>query len=149
MAPPQYLDPTCAICRKHAGQGEQPPGGYVFEDDQWLAAHADPGAAVPGQLTVESRRHFLDFADMSVREAASYGWLLKLLTAALRQATGTERVYHTALTGTAPHFHAHLIPHPPGFRGRGLDLLAGRHACAPAEAAAAAARLRAAVEELA
>jgi hypothetical protein len=32
---------NCVICRKHDGLESAPPGGYIYEDEHWMACHAD------------------------------------------------------------------------------------------------------------
>jgi diadenosine tetraphosphate (Ap4A) HIT family hydrolase len=67
---------SCFICDKHAGITQQPPGGYIYEDEHWMVCHFSPRNAVLGQVVVESKRHFLDFSDMTDDEAKSYGVLV-------------------------------------------------------------------------
>lgn len=131
----------CLICRMHRGDGEQPPGGYIYEDAHWRVCHARPERAVPGHLHVVSRRHFLDFGEMTPEEAGSLGPLLTRLFAALRRATGAERIYFFVMLEHVPHFHAHLVPRRPDAPERGLAFLSRDWSCTPEEAAEAAARV--------
>jgi diadenosine tetraphosphate (Ap4A) HIT family hydrolase len=93
---------TCFICRKRAGLEEAPPGGYVYGDEHWRVCHAPAEMAVPGQLFVESRRHFLDFAEMTAEEAASLGPLLARLVAVGKAVTGAERIYVLTMLDGGP-----------------------------------------------
>jgi diadenosine tetraphosphate (Ap4A) HIT family hydrolase len=136
-------DRSCFICRKHAGLEEAPPGGYIYSDEHWRVCHAPANMAVPGQLFIESRRHFLDFAQMTATESASFGLLLPRLFAAGKAATGAERIYALAMIDGVPHFHFWLVPLTADAASRGLAFLAEDHACTDEEAAAAAAALRA------
>ena len=56
---------TCFLCRKHIGQEVAPPGGYIYEDEHWMVCHAQPHMGPLGTLFIESRRHFLDYAEMT------------------------------------------------------------------------------------
>lgn len=103
----------CFICKKHAGMVGPPPGGYIVEDQHWFVCHAPPHMGRLGTLVVEARRHYLDFAEMQADEQASYGPLLHQLFAALKSATGAERVYQMVLLEGQPHFHAWLVPRLP------------------------------------
>jgi diadenosine tetraphosphate (Ap4A) HIT family hydrolase len=67
-----------------------------------------------GTLFIESRRHFLDFAEADEEELAEYGPLLKRVYAALKSLTGAERVYQVVFLEGIPHFHAWLIPRREG-----------------------------------
>jgi len=124
----------CFICRKHAGEIASPPGGWVYEDEHWRVCHAPIAMAVPGQLLVESRRHFLDFAEMTPEEAAAYGPLLARLFAAVKRVTGAERIYALVTLEGAAHFHTWLLPRTPDTIARGVAFLAEDHACTKDEA---------------
>ena len=96
---------TCFICRKHNGQEAAPPGGYIYEDKHWMVCHA-PGKLGPlGTLFIESKRHFLDFAEFNDEEQASYGILAKRISSALKQLTNAERIYQVSMVEGVPHFH--------------------------------------------
>jgi diadenosine tetraphosphate (Ap4A) HIT family hydrolase len=66
--------------------------------------------ALAGTLIVESRRDFLDFADMSTEEAKTFSELLERLYPAVRAAVGAERIYLVAMMESCPHFHVWLVP---------------------------------------
>lgn len=140
-------DPTCFICRKHRGLEAAPPGGYLYADAHWLVCHAPAEMSVPGQVFVEARQHWLDLAAMPAAEAATYGALMQRLSAAIKRTTGAERVYVLTMIEDVPHFHAWLIPRPPGVAARGFAFLAEDHACSEPEAIAAAEAIRAALAE--
>jgi diadenosine tetraphosphate (Ap4A) HIT family hydrolase len=133
---------SCLICDKHEGKGAQPPGGYIYQDGNWMVGHYSPDASWPGQLVVESRRHFLDFAEMTPEESASIGPLLSRLYSAVRRVTGAERVYALVLLEGVPHFHCHLIPRGSDSSTRGMTFLSQDWSCAESEAVEAAQRLR-------
>ncbi len=113
----------CPICRKHAGELAQPPGGYIHLDPHWRVCHAPLDAGPTGMLLVEAQRHFLDYAEMTPDEATSYGELLKRLYLCLKLLTGAERIYQLVLLDGAPHFHTWLIPRLPGEELKGMQLL--------------------------
>jgi diadenosine tetraphosphate (Ap4A) HIT family hydrolase len=133
----------CFICRKHAGQEAAPPGDYLYEDDYFLVCHAPAAIAVPGALIVESRRHYLDFAEMRPDESASYGPLLAWLYAAIKRAIGAERVYTQITLEGVAHFHAWLVPRAPHVQARGVAFLADDLQCTEKEALSAAEAVRA------
>ena len=128
--------PDCFICRKHAGLEDQPQGGYLYEDDCWRVCHAPATMSIPGELLIESRRHFLDFAEMNDDEAINYGPLLRRLYAAIKQATGAPRVYTLVTLEGASHLHIWLIPRPEDTDTHGVTFLLQDHTCADAEAVA-------------
>lgn len=135
------MNEDCFICRKHPGLEAQPPGGYLYEDERWRVCHAPAAMAVPGQVLIESRRHFLDFAEMTPEEAATYGALLARLYPAIKSTTGARRVYTAVLLDGAAHFHSwhvpHLhVPHLVEAEQRGIGYLAADQSRAEHEAAA-------------
>jgi diadenosine tetraphosphate (Ap4A) HIT family hydrolase len=135
----------CFICRKHARQEAAPPGGYLYEDAQFLVCHAPAAMAVPGTLIVESRRHLLDFTEMTPEETASYGPVLGKLYAAIKRAIGAERVYTLITLEGAAHFHSWLVPRAPEVQARGVAYLADDLQCTEDEAIAAREAIRAAL----
>ena len=135
----------CFICRKQRGEEAIPPGGYLYEGAHFWVCHAPAAMATPGTLVVESRRHFLDFAEMTPEEAMSYGPLLARLYSVIKGTTGAERVYTLVTLEGSDHFHTWLIPRAPGAEARGMRLLAQDHSCAPEEALTAAEAIRAAL----
>lgn len=39
---------TCFICEKHLGNTQQPPGGYIYEDEHWKVCHFPAEQSVQG-----------------------------------------------------------------------------------------------------
>ena len=109
-------------------------GGYVYEDEHWYAYHAPVATASLGQLFLVSKRHFLDFTEMTADEAASYGSVLGRLGAALKQVVQAERVYVLVTLEGMPHFHAWLIPRKVGVEERGWALVTSPRACSADDA---------------
>lgn len=112
--------PSCLICRKYAGgpvpawAGWQfPPGGHLIDDAHWRVSHGPSVFSPRGTLLVESRRHFLDYADMTAEEAATYGPLVSRLMPPMKRVTGAERVHVLSTMDGAPHFHVWLFPRRP------------------------------------
>jgi diadenosine tetraphosphate (Ap4A) HIT family hydrolase len=124
----------CFICRKHNGQETPPPGGYIYEDEHWMVCHA-PGKLGPlGTLFIESRRHFLDYADMTEEESASLGHVMRKIYGALRLHTEAERIYQVTLLEGVPHFHTWLIPRRKEDTEKGMKFLARDDSCSEEEA---------------
>lgn len=135
----------CFICRKHNGQEAAPPGGYIYEDERWMVCHA-PGKLGPlGTLFIESRRHFLDYAEMTDDESASLGRVMRKIYAALKLHTGAERVYQVTLIEGIPHFHSWFVAHHKEYPEKGMKFLVGDDSCSDDDAAALAAKLRATI----
>lgn len=137
----------CLICRKHKGEELIPPGGYLYEDEHWMVCHAQPQWGPLGTLFIESRRHFLDFAEFNEAEQASYGKLAQRLSAALKQLTEALRVYHVSLVDGAPHFHVWLVPKPKEIPEHGIAFLARDDQCSEEAARALAGKLQEAMKQ--
>lgn len=137
---------NCFICRKHQGWEAAPPGGYIHKDEHWMVCHA-PGKLGPlGTLFIESKRHFLDYAEMNEEESASLGVVMQKIYSALRQQTDAERIYqYTSIEGV-PHFHSWLVPRGKDVSERGMKFLARNDSCSEEDAAELASRLHEAMK---
>ena len=136
----------CFICRKHKGQESAPPGGYIYEDGHWMICHA-PGKLGPlGTLFIESKRHFIDYAEMTDEESASLGNVLRKIYEALRSHTGAERIYQITLIEGVPHFHSWFVPRRRGIEERSLKFLVREDTCSEEEAIELATELREAMK---
>jgi len=111
-----------------------------------MVCHA-PGKLGPlGTLFIESRRHFLDYSEMTQEEADALGPLLQRVYQALRQHTGAERIYQLATIEGQPHMHMWIVARSKGIPERGLKFLARDDSCKDQDAAALAEKLRASLQ---
>ena len=133
---------ACFICRKHSGQEAAPPGGYIYQDDFWMVCHAPVKTGPLGTLFIESRRHFLDYSEMTVEEAAKLGYLLKRVYQVLREHTDTERIYQLSTMEGQPHLHMWIVARSQNIPERGLKFLARDDSCDGEEANALVDKLR-------
>jgi diadenosine tetraphosphate (Ap4A) HIT family hydrolase len=132
----------CPYCVFNDPDSEEPPDGWIYRDRHWLVGHGPIATTMPRGLKIISRRHFTDFADMTIAEAAAFGSLLIRLDAALRAVMSAERVHLLSTRDRVPHFHAWLYPRPASHPLRGTEFLAApqRSESADAEHAAHAVR---------
>ena len=137
------MDTTCFICRKHEGQESAPPGGYICEDEHWMVCHAPGKLGSLGTLFIESRRHFLDYSEMTLEEAASLGNLLKRVYQAIKVHTQAERIYQLSTMEGQPHLHMWLVARRKHVPERGLKFLARDDSCENEDAIALVEKLRA------
>ena len=138
---------TCFICRKHNGEEVTPPGGYIYEDEHWMVCHA-PGKLGPlGTLFIESKRHFLDYAEMTNEEFVSLGNVMRKIYHELKTQTGAERIYQVTLIEGVPHFHSWLVQHRKEDVEKGMKFLARDDSCRDEDAAALADKLREAMSQ--
>jgi diadenosine tetraphosphate (Ap4A) HIT family hydrolase len=133
---------TCFICRKHNGEEAAPPGGYIYEDEHWMICHAQPHMGPLGTLFIESKRHFLDYAELTDDESATLGNVMRKIYHALKLHTEAERVYQVTLMEGVPHFHSWLIPHRKDDPEKGMKFLMRDDSCAEEDAIALANKLR-------
>ncbi len=137
---------SCFLCRKHKGQEAIPPGGYIYEDEHWMVCHAPVNLGPLGTLFIESRRHFLDYAEMTVEEAASLGNVMRKIYRELRIHTAAERIYQVTLMEGVPHFHSWLVPHRKDDTERGMKFLVRDDSCSDEDATALANKLHEAIK---
>ena len=136
----------CFICRKHKGQETAPPGGYIYQDEYWMVCHA-PGKLGPlGTLFIESRRHFLDYGEMTDEESTSLGNVMRKIYHALKLHTDAERVYQVTLIEGIPHFHSWFVPHRNDDTEKAMKFLISDDACGDEDASALANKLRKAMK---
>lgn len=133
---------SCFLCRKSAGLEGEPLGGYIVDDRTWIANHAKPHAGHPGTIILSSRRHFLDFTEMSNEEMASLHDLMRRLFPAIKAATGASRVYFLSMMAGMPHFHLWLIPQQPKSGLRAFELLGSGRTCSGREVVSTSDRIR-------
>jgi diadenosine tetraphosphate (Ap4A) HIT family hydrolase len=131
--PPYFHRSDCHICRKQDGLktgsallDAPSPGGYVVEDEHFVAEHAPLQESSAGTIIVEARRHLLDFGEMTQPESAELGAVLHRLVPAIKAATGVQRVYYLAVMEHSPHFHLWLVPKKNMGNLMGVDYLAQR-----------------------
>jgi len=133
---------TCFLCRKHKGLEEAPPGGYIYEDEHWMVCHAPARLGPLGTLFIESKRHFVDYSEMTIEESETLGKVLKDIYLALRRHTDAERIYQVTTVEGVPHFHTWLVPRRKEQAERGLKFLARDDACTQPESEALAGLMR-------
>jgi len=119
-----------------------PPGGYIYEDQHWMICHAPVNTGPLGTLFIESKRHFLDFAEFDQEERSSYGAVASKVSAALKQLTDAARIYHLSVVEGVPHFHVWLIPRRKDISEHSLAFLSRDDTCSEEDAIALAAQLR-------
>jgi diadenosine tetraphosphate (Ap4A) HIT family hydrolase len=133
---------TRFICRKYSGQEAVPPGDYIYEDEHWMVCHAPAKIGSLGTLFIESKRHFLDYAEMTDKETASPGNVLKKAYSALRMNMDIERIYQLSTMEGQPHYHCWIVPRGKDITERGLKFLERDDSCSEEDATALANKLR-------
>jgi diadenosine tetraphosphate (Ap4A) HIT family hydrolase len=120
-------------------------GGWIAADEYYRVQHGEPESSSPGAVKIISRRHFVDFADMSRAEAQAFGSLVSRLDRALRATTDAERVHLVSTRDRVPHFHAWLYPRAESSPLRGTTFLAAPQQSSQRETEAAAQAIRTAL----
>lgn len=123
---PWHHRTDCFICRKQEGTEAPPTGGYVVVGKYFLVEHAPLKMSHAGTVIIESRRHLLDFADMTPAELAEFGSIMKRLVPAIKSATGAHRIYFLSVNEHVPHFHLWLVPKKKHTALEGIAFLARR-----------------------
>lgn len=138
---------SCFVCRKHKGLEAAPPGGYIIKDEHWMVCHAPANLGPLGTLLIESRRHFLDYSEMTPEESASLGKVLKQVYKSLREFTEAERIYQLSTMEGQPHLHMWIVARRKEIPERGLKFLARDDTCEEKDAIALTGELREALKE--
>ncbi|MEE4542482.1 hypothetical protein V2S66_10965 [Streptomyces sp. V4-01] len=133
-------EPDCLICAKYEGRPVPawagypvPPGGHLVDDGMWRVGHGPTPYWPAGTLLIESRRHFLDYADFEPGEAAAIGPLIQRFTNPLKLATGASRIHiFSCMEGTG-HFHLWMVPRTEGHTA-GRTFIGSPGYCTPVEA---------------
>jgi diadenosine tetraphosphate (Ap4A) HIT family hydrolase len=114
---PYHHRSDCNICRKQDGLKTGSAlldvpraGGAIVEGEHFLVEHAPLQSSSAGTVILETRRHLLDFGEMTPAELAEFGSTVHRLVPAVKAATGVQRVYLLALMERAPHFHLWFVP---------------------------------------
>lgn len=110
--PAMLPDGGCLLCRP-ADADRFFERRRVWEDEHWRLSVVLRGA-VAGFAHLESRRHIPYLADLDGPEAATLGPVLARATAAVRGATGADKVYVTVFGDRVQHLHFNLAPCHPG-----------------------------------
>jgi diadenosine tetraphosphate (Ap4A) HIT family hydrolase len=107
---PWHHRSDCYVCRKQEGIEAPPSGGYVVEGKYFLVEHAPLKMSHVGTVIIQSRRHLLDFGEMTSAESTEFGSIMRGLVPAVKAVTGAPRVYYLSVNEQAPHFHLWLGP---------------------------------------
>lgn len=112
----------CLTCLLNQGDGKA-PGGVIYQDGLWRLEHVLEPIPMVGWLVLKPLRHVEHVADLTDREARTFGPLTRRITRAMREVLRPEKIY-LSLYAEAPghaHLHVHLIPRfadtPPDRRG--------------------------------
>jgi diadenosine tetraphosphate (Ap4A) HIT family hydrolase len=133
---------TCTYCLDPSSLF---PGTLVWSDESWSVGHGPAAVTRAGGLKVVSKRHFVDFHEMTPEESTSFGALLSRLDGAIRTVTAAERVHLISTRDRVQHFHAWLYPRYVEDQLRGADFLAAPQSATDSQVEAAVAALRGAL----
>ncbi|WP_155371176.1 HIT family protein [Catellatospora vulcania] len=102
----------CLLCRPADADGFF-DRRRVWEDQYWRLSVVLRGA-VAGFAHLEPHRHIPYVTALDGPEAATLGPVLSRATAAVREATGADKVYVYVFGDRVPHLHFNLAPCHPG-----------------------------------
>jgi diadenosine tetraphosphate (Ap4A) HIT family hydrolase len=111
-----------------------------------MACHAPGELGSLGTLFLESKRHFLDYAEMTDEESTYLGHVLRRIYHVLRHITEAERIYQLSTMEGQPHFHCWIVPRRREVDERGLKFLGRDDSCSAGEASALVEKLREALK---
>jgi diadenosine tetraphosphate (Ap4A) HIT family hydrolase len=98
---------SCHVCDGLAGGEDR----VVYDDPVWRAFQV---AEVPGWIMLAPKEHVEGTWGLTDEQSERFGRALRDVSAAVKEATGADRVYCMYLGESARHFHAGLFPLQPG-----------------------------------
>lgn len=101
--------PDCPICLSIATSGS-PQGEELARRRHWRARSHPSPAPLAGWVILDLLRHAEGIDALLPEEALELASLLVDATAAVKAATGCDRVYLLAFAEAVPHLHLHLAP---------------------------------------
>jgi diadenosine tetraphosphate (Ap4A) HIT family hydrolase len=105
----------CVLCDRARTLDTADPG-WLLRSDSW-AVSTHPAMSVPGWLAVQTIRHTEGLAGLDAAEAADLGPVLRTVSAAVTQVTGSRQIYTYSLGEGCPHTHILVGPPSAGLRG--------------------------------
>ena len=106
---------SCVLCDRARALDTADPG-WLLRSDSW-AVSTHPAMSVPGWLAIQTIRHTEGLADLNHAEATDLGPLLRFISDAVTQATGSRRIYTYSLGEGCAHTHVLVGPPSAGLRG--------------------------------
>ena len=82
----------------------------VWSNDLWRLTTSNV-TEVAGFSYLEPKRHIVDIAELDGEEAATFGVVIGRVAAAIKAATGVDRVFVYIFGESLDHLHVHLAPH--------------------------------------
>jgi diadenosine tetraphosphate (Ap4A) HIT family hydrolase len=95
---------VCPLC---SAISQAEPQEVAFENQWWIALTL---LDVPGWLRVMTKRHAEGPWDLTQDEAIALGPVLRVLSRAVKDATGAERIHTVSFGEGALHYHYGLLP---------------------------------------
>ena len=123
---PWHHQSDCFVCRKQEGIEAPPTGGYIVEGKYFLVEHAPLKMSHVGTVIIQSRRHLLDFGEMTSAESTEFGSIMRKLVPAVKAVTEAHRIYYLSVNEHAPHFHLWLVPKKKNIKLEPLPFLSRR-----------------------
>lgn len=134
----------CVFCDIRDGRR---PAEVVYEDDS-VVAFLDHSPLFPGHTLVIPRRHVVTLSDLRTDEVGPFFLRVQMIARVMPDALGAQGTFvanNNVVSQSVAHLHVHVVPRT---RGDGLrGFFWPRRKYADGEAAATAARLRAAVAD--
>lgn len=96
----------CPVCRSIEDNVSTPVRGTRH----WLIRPHPSPSPIAGWSIIDLRRHAEGWDALEALEAAELGPVIRAASAAIRQATGCDRVYVLGFAEAVQHVHLHLVP---------------------------------------
>jgi diadenosine tetraphosphate (Ap4A) HIT family hydrolase len=102
----------CISCNTLAGT-PAPPGGVVYQDNNWAFFLRSRPLLVPGQGFIVLKHHCERFSDLTPAELQTLGPMMQRAEAALDRVLKPAKVHFGLYAESVQHIHLHVLPRMP------------------------------------
>lgn len=88
----------------------QPPGGFLYENDEWAFFLQTRPCLVAGQGYIILKRHCESVAELSLPEQQSLGVMMTRTADVLTQVVHAQKVHFGLYAESVKHIHLHVTP---------------------------------------
>jgi diadenosine tetraphosphate (Ap4A) HIT family hydrolase len=102
----------CMSCDTVAGR-RQPPGGIVYQDDNWAFFLRSRPLLLPGQGFIVLKRHCERLNELTPMELQTLGPMMQRVEIALDRVLQPAKVHFGLYAESVRHIHLHVLPRMP------------------------------------
>lgn len=108
----------CKICKSQEEMNHE-----IGKFTHWILRDSFSEKGLKGYITIESRKHYENWEDLSDEAFVEYGPALKFALETIQKNHKPRKIYSVSIAEAVPHLHIHLIPNYEG-DARGIEYIA-------------------------